>query len=137
MRRICFLQHPDPGKLAGAWYLRLKVGSNDKRQPATSEQVQRLAVPAKEAMQQGAFGVSFGLAYAPGASVEELEALFAAAAKHDGVAGIHPRWFGPPVFGSPRDAVDGESELIDAARKTGCRLQISVRTTRGAQIVGM
>lgn len=113
------------GMLTGAWYLRLKVGATDKRKPATQEQVQRLAALAEEAMQQGAFGVSFGLAYAPGTSQEELEALFAVAARYDGMAAVHPRYFGPDVFGLSKDAVDGELELIEAARKTRCPLQIS------------
>jgi N-acyl-D-amino-acid deacylase len=111
--------------LAGAWHLRLKVGASDKNQPATPEQVEALTGLAETAMQQGAFGVSFGLAYAPGTSTEELQALFAAAARHDGIAAVHQRYAGFEVPGYTRDAIAGEIELIEAARKTGCRLQIS------------
>lgn len=113
------------GMLAGAWFLRLKVGANDKNKPATHEQVEKLAALAEEAMQQGAFGVSFGLAYAPGTSKEELEVLFDVAARHDGIAGVHQRYSGVEVPGFTKDAITGEIELIEAARKTGCKLQIS------------
>ena len=45
----------------------------------------------KKAMKQGAFGVSFGLAYSPGVTKEELYALFEIASQFDGLASIHPR----------------------------------------------
>lgn len=60
---------------------------------ASSEEVQIMSSRVEEAMLQGAFGLSTGLAYAPGnhAEEDELLALARAAAKHKGLYATHLR----------------------------------------------
>lgn len=72
------------------------------------------------AMQDGAFGASSGLVYAPSsyADAEELRALAAVVAADDGIYATHIRNEG----GQLGEAID---EAIQVARSSGCRLQIS------------
>jgi len=113
------------GMLVGGCFLRVKVGATDKYLSATSKQVEEMASLAEQAMRQGVFGVSFGLSYAPGTSIEEMETLFSVAARFNGLAGVHQRYFGLRIPGITQDAVTGIEELIEIARTTGCKLQIS------------
>jgi N-acyl-D-aspartate/D-glutamate deacylase len=110
--------------LIGATALRHRLGLRDQR--ASGEAlVPKLVELAESAMSSGAFGVSFGLAYAPGTSRGEVVALFSAAARHGGIAAVHPRYFSSGLPGWTQDAIAGQKELIDAARETGAKLQVS------------
>jgi N-acyl-D-amino-acid deacylase len=62
--------------------------------PATAAQLTDMASMLREAFEQGAFGLSTGLDYAPGsyASTEELAALAAVAAEHGGFYHTHVRY---------------------------------------------
>jgi N-acyl-D-amino-acid deacylase len=112
------------GMLAGAMNLRLRVGAKNRLAPA-DELIPQMVELAEAEMSCGAFGVSFGLAYVPGTSEKELVSLFNVAARHDGSAAIHPGYFAAGLPGWAQDAIAGEIELIDAARATGVKLQIS------------
>lgn len=113
------------GKLVGAQAIRQKAGAMDKHVPATIEQLERMKKLLDEGMKQGAFGVSFGLAYVPGTSKKEIIELFKISASHNGIGAAHPR-FGDIGFpGIEGDALDGERELIDAARISNIKLHIS------------
>ncbi len=115
------------GMFVGNAALRGMCGlSLDQRDvPANNEQIQKMEAIATKAMKDGAFGVSFGLAYAPGTSKEELVRLFQVASNFNGLASIHPRAFGVEIAGLMRDGVYGQQELIDAAKTTGVKLQIA------------
>ncbi|MBW2366605.1 MAG: amidohydrolase family protein [Deltaproteobacteria bacterium] len=114
------------GMFVGGTALRSMTGlSLEQRDvPANAEQIQKMVEIATKAMNDGAFGVSFGLAYSPGTTKEELVGLFQIAANFNGLASIHPRNFGAGVGGLMRDAIHGQAELIEAAKATGAKLQI-------------
>ncbi len=112
------------GMLVPATSLRMRVGAKDRLAPA-DDQVPHMVELAEADMSQGAFGVSFGLAYVPGTSQKELVELFNVAARHDGIAAIHPRYFAAGLPGFALDAIAGQMELIEAARLTGVKLQIA------------
>jgi len=73
-----------------------------------------------QAMEQGAFGLSFGLSYLPGvfAPTEELLALCKVVAKYDGVIMVHIR--SHSLF-----VVEAMQEMIDLAEKSGVKMHIS------------
>jgi N-acyl-D-amino-acid deacylase len=112
------------GMFAGAWAMRQRAGALDKMQSATAEQVEHMVGLADAAMEAGAFGVSFGLAYVPGTSQTELSALARVAARHAGIVSVHPRTQALGFPGWAQDAVAGEDELIDVSRLTGAPMQI-------------
>jgi N-acyl-D-amino-acid deacylase len=112
------------GMLIGNAALRYWVGAEDRGAPASEAQIAKMEQLAEVAMAQGAMGVSFGLAYVPGTSSQELRSLFRVAARHGGIASIHPRYHALGFPGFAQDAVAGEEELIEAARATGVKLQI-------------
>ncbi|MBU2547222.1 MAG: amidohydrolase family protein [Proteobacteria bacterium] len=118
------------GLLIGAQDLRKKAGVGGPHLPADETQRWNMSLMADRAMADGALGVSFGLALAPGISRAEVVDLFKVAARHEAVAAVHPRYFGPGVPGLSRDAAAGEEELIEAARESGVRLQISHLTSQ-------
>jgi N-acyl-D-aspartate/D-glutamate deacylase len=76
----------------GATQVRRMVLGDEDRQP-TAADLERMKALVREAMQQGAVGVSTSLQYAPApyAKTEELVALAAEAAKYGGVYATHMR----------------------------------------------
>ncbi|HYE67310.1 MAG TPA: amidohydrolase family protein [Anaerovoracaceae bacterium] len=101
-----------------SWTLREMVGIKDPHITATAEQTAEMVRIAEQALEEGAFGVSFGLEYAPGATPEEYMPLVELAAKYGKLVPIHIR----------TDALDfahGLKEAIAMSEKTGARVHIS------------
>lgn len=101
-----------------SWTLREAAGITDAYQSASPQQIEKMAALTEAALQEGAFGISFGLEYAPGASKQEILSLSKVAAKYDKLVSIHIR----------TDALDfavGLREAIEISEKTGARVQIS------------
>ena len=73
--------------------LREAVGLTDTRQSARPDQIAQMEALARRAMDDGAWGVSFGLDYCPGCSFREVEALGRLTAEYGGVCPIHTRLF--------------------------------------------
>lgn len=73
-----------------------------------------------QAMEDGAYGISFGLVYLPGifANQEELVELCREAARHGGICAFHMRNEGSKLIEAIR-------EVISIAEKTKARIQIS------------
>jgi N-acyl-D-amino-acid deacylase len=113
------------GLLIGARDLREQVDLVDIYTPLPDDKVFRMVQLAEAALDQGAFGISFGLVYVPGTSEKELQELFKAAARRGVIVAVHPRYFAMGLPGIAPDAVAGEEEIIKAARETGAKLQIS------------
>lgn len=96
-------------------------------------QLDALCREAQRAIREGAFGLSAGLAYAPGvfAKNDELLALLRAAAGEGGVFTVHGRaysWVSPfykPMVVGPPHNLRSVRELIDLARSAHIRLQLS------------
>lgn len=101
-----------------SWTLREMVGIKDPHATATLEQTAEMLKIAEHALEEGAFGVSFGLEYAPGAKAEEYMPLVKLVATFDKLVPIHIR----------TDALDfasGLKEAISMSEKTGARVHIS------------
>lgn len=118
--------------LVGHGTLRSVVMGQKADLPSASE-LAALRQHVKEAIQQGAFGLSAGLAYAPGvfAKNEELLELLKVVAELGAIFTVHGRayswvspFYSPMFFGTPHN-VRSERELIALARQAGVRLQLS------------
>jgi N-acyl-D-amino-acid deacylase len=88
---------------------------------------------ARQALAEGALGLSAGLAYAPGvfARNDELLPLLQAVAELGGVFTVHGRaytWVSPfyrPMLGGTAHNIRSVRELLGLAREAGVRLQLS------------
>lgn len=105
--------------LIGHGTIRIAVLGMDSREPDRKE-IQKMKRLTYDAMVDGAFGLSSGLAYPPGcyASTEEVIELCKEVAKFDGIYTTHAR----------KEAVgylDGIREAIEICERSGVRLQIS------------
>lgn len=99
--------------------------------PLSSEQIAQEMKLVDEAMDNGAFGGSFGFMYEPGiySKKDELYAFAAEIAKYDGIVTVHPRAcskvaLGYPLFGKPHIEL-ALDEVIDIMEKTKVRMEYS------------
>jgi len=109
------------GTTVGHNPLRNAVGADDGYQPATPEQIEQMERLAEQAINNGAVGIGFGVNYVPGASYEEVLALFEVAAGHGVPCHLHVRYKGS-VF--PETIVAALQEVITAAVATGASAQV-------------
>ncbi|MFO8059314.1 MAG: D-aminoacylase [Bacillota bacterium] len=105
----------------------LAVGAGDR--PATTAELDAMRTQLREALQQGAWGLSTGLIYPPCSygPTSELAALTEVVAECDGVFVVHMRDEGLYLL----DALD---EVIDVCRSSGCRLHISHLQAHGRAV---
>lgn len=99
--------------------LRVNIMGGDQKKP-TTEEMNEMVVLLKNTLDQGAWGMSSGLAYAPGsfAEPEEIVELCREIKRQKSYYVSHIRNEGDQVLPS----ID---EIIDVGRKTGCRVNIS------------
>ncbi len=90
---------------------------------ASAEQLARMQDLVREAMTQGAVGMSSGLTYTPGmyASTEELAALCGTVAEAGGFFAPHHRSYG-------KGALAAYQEMIELSRSSGCALHLTHAT---------
>lgn len=105
-------------ELVGLCALREAAGVTDLFAPARRAQVHTMETLCERALQGGAAGVSLGPGYAPGSSLEEMEALCAMARKYGRPAAIDTRMYAMTDLNSLQEA-------IELAEVTGCRMIIS------------
>ncbi len=101
-----------------SWKLRELVGLTDPYQAADSTQIKQMVKFAQQALEEGAFGISLGLEYAPGSSREEILALAKLTARYGKLMPVHTR----------TDALNfavGLREVIEIMEQTGVRMHIS------------
>jgi N-acyl-D-amino-acid deacylase len=109
---------PNVASFVGASTVRIHAMGYDAR-PATEAELGRMRALVREAMVEGALGVASALIYPPATSStrEELVALAAVAAEHDGMYASHIRSEGAMLL----QAID---ELIEIARLANVRAEI-------------
>ncbi|SFM19332.1 N-acyl-D-amino-acid deacylase family protein [Pelosinus propionicus] len=98
--------------------LRKEVGVTDPLKPATPEQLRQMEHLVEKAFEEGACGLSLGLAYAPGSSNDEIMNLSKIAARYGRIVAVDTRMI---------TGIDMYSlvEVIAIARQTGARIQVS------------
>jgi len=116
--------------LIGHGTTRISISGYDAA-PLTKEQIDKEMKLVDEAMENGAFGGSFGFMYEPGmyAKPDELYAFASEIAKYDGIVTVHARALSKvsmdyPLLGKPHleRALD---EVIDIMEKSKCRMEFS------------
>ena len=95
------------GTLVGNATVRMAVMGMEKREPTPKElnEMKRLVA---EAMEDGAFGLSTGLFYAPSgyAGTDEVVELAKVASKYGGIYATHIRGEGDPLLDATREAIE-------------------------------
>lgn len=118
--------------LAGHGTLRQAVMGKSSAVPAP-DQLKNLSSLLRSSLREGAFGLSAGLAYAPGvfAKNEELLHLLHVNADEGGVFTVHGRAFSwvspfykPLILGEPHN-LRSVKELLGIAAKSGSKIQLS------------
>ncbi len=111
--------------LLGQGSLRGNVVGPDDR-PATREELEAMVAAVAEAMDQGAFGLSTGLEYAPGifTPTEEIVALARVVARRGGLYASHIR-------NEEAGVLEAVTEAIHIGRAAGARVEISHMKTAG------
>ena len=106
------------GLLVGHTWVRRAGGGTDKYAPADDATIDRMEVLAKDCLEKGCMGVSFGVKYVPGTRMEEMTRLAALCTPKGQIVSSHVRNDVSRVFAAVK-------EMDDLAKATGCRVQIS------------
>jgi N-acyl-D-amino-acid deacylase len=137
---------PNVMMMVGHGTVRREVMGDDFQRPATPEEVAEMQSLVRQAMGEGAVGMSAGLEYSPGrwSTTDEVAALAEELVPYDGVyvshersEGADPMWYwpsqdepGPPTL---QDAI---METIEIGRRTGARVVASHIKAKGAHYWG-
>jgi N-acyl-D-amino-acid deacylase len=137
---------PNVMMMVGHGTVRREVMGDDFRRPATDEEVTRMRALVRQALEEGAVGMSAGLEYVPGrwSTTDELVALARELALYDGVyishersEGADPMWFWPSQDApGPPTLQDAVMETIEVGRRSGARVVASHIKAKGAHFWG-
>jgi dihydroorotase/N-acyl-D-amino-acid deacylase len=118
------------GTFVGQGSVRGKVVGEDDR-PATDEEIEQMREEVRVAMEQGAFGLSSGLLYAPGsfASTEEVIELAKAVKPYGGIYISHMR-------NEALDLMDSVEETIRIGEEAGIPAQLTHHKAMGEPMWG-
>jgi N-acyl-D-amino-acid deacylase len=108
------------------------AGSDSVRGTMPESELSKCLDRLRQSLEEGACGLSFGLGYDPGmySSLEELEAFCEVAAEADVTATVHLKAYSSispcyPLTTPEAHNVRALREMLEVARKTGVRLQLS------------
>ena len=113
--------------LVGHGTIRNLVMGKDTKRAAKPDEVAAMERAIAEVMAEGAWGISTGMDYPPGAfaTEDEVQAVVSAAAKYGGFFSPHWRRTGlRQGFGNP-GLINGLVESLDVARATGAKIQVA------------
>jgi len=132
--------------MVGHGTVRSRVMGQDIRRPATPDEIARMRTLVRQALQEGAVGLSAGLEYAPGrwsttAEVvelaRELPAVGGVYISHERSEGSDPLWYVPSQDGpGPVTLLDAVRETIEIGERTGARVVASHLKAKGANYWG-
>ena len=104
--------------LIGHNYLREQVGIEDRYREATEKEIDQMKDLLQKALDLGVVGVSFGLEYSPGVSIQEVEKLIAPFKNQNLLLAAHYRK-------DAKYALEAVAEMIEISRRSGLHMQIS------------
>lgn len=105
--------------LAGHTTLRHMTGVTDRYAASPASAVEQMKIILRQQLESGdVFGLSFGIRYAPGMTLEEMCPLAAIVKEYGGVVAAHIR-------NDAFDALDAFDEFLEIGRRTGVKLQVS------------
>lgn len=131
-------------QLVGHGTIRREVVGREER-AATPQEVERMAALVRQAMNEGAAGMSSGLEYSPGrySITDEVIALAGVVAERGGFYTSHersegrtPMWWWPSMGGRPPDLIDAVQETIRIGEATGMPVVASHIKVKGADYWG-
>ncbi|MDR9417696.1 amidohydrolase family protein [Gracilimonas sp.] len=134
------------GLLVGHNTIRRKALGENYRRLATESEIMDMRNQVREAMQEGAFGMSAGLEYVPGrwSNTEEVVALVKEIVPYNGVYISHQRseaktpmlWLPSDENPNPPTLLDAVEETIEIGEKTGATVVASHLKSRGSNYWG-
>ncbi len=132
--------------MVGHGAVRSQVMGRDARRPATPEEIAKMRALVRQALQEGAVGLSAGLEYEPGRWSEtsevvelakELPAFSGVYISHERSEGSDPLWYVPSQDGpGPPSLLDAVLETIEIGEKSGARVVASHIKAKGANYWG-
>lgn len=137
---------PNTMLMVGHGAVRTQVMGRDTRRPATDEEVAKMRVLVRQALEEGAVGLSAGLEYEPGRwsvtsevveLAKELPASGGVYISHERSEGSDPLWYVPSQDGpGPPTLLDAVRETIEIGEKSGARVVASHIKAKGANYWG-
>ncbi len=136
---------PNAILLAGHGTIRRQVMKDDFRRTATAQEIEQMRRLMRQAIQEGALGLSAGLEYVPGrwsntdevvALVEEIVPVQGVYISHQRSEGSDPMWFWPSQDSSPPSLLDAVRETIRIGARTGATVVASHIKAKGAHYWG-
>lgn len=137
---------PNTIMLVGHGAVRGRVLEDDYRRPATPAEVAEMRRLVRQAMNEGAWGMSAGLEYSPGrysetdevvALVEEIVPYGGVYISHERSEGQDPMWYWPSQDGAgPPTLLDAIRETIEVGERTGATVVASHIKAKGANYWG-
>ncbi len=137
---------PNTMLLVGHGAVRSQVMGRDTRRPATDEEVVKMRALVRQALGEGAVGMSAGLEYEPGRWSEtsevvelakELPAFEGVFISHERSEGSDPLWYVPSQDGpGPPTLLDAVRETIEIGEQSGARVVASHIKAKGANYWG-
>jgi N-acyl-D-amino-acid deacylase len=128
--------------MVGHGTVRQEVLGDDAARAATPDEVEAMAARVRQALEEGAVGLSAGLEYVPGrfATTHEVARLAAELVPVDGVyishqrsEGADPMWYWPSQDDpGPPTLVDAVLETVEIGRRSGARVVASHIKAKGA-----
>jgi N-acyl-D-amino-acid deacylase len=134
--------HPvvNVAQLVGHGAIRNSI-ANTPYLPMNSKELKTCLTELRNALDQGACGLSFGLGYSPGmySPIEEIEAFCRTAKASDKLVAVHLKAYAKisplypvTIFSKPHN-LRALKEMLDIARQTGVKLQVSHVTFGGSK----
>jgi N-acyl-D-amino-acid deacylase len=137
---------PNAMLMVGHGTVRRRVMGEDVRRPAQPDEITRMRALVKEALQQGAVGMSAGLEYDPGRwsttdevteLAKELPAFNGIYISHERSEGSDPLWYVPSQDGpNAVTLLDAVRETIEIGEKSGARVVASHLKAKGEHYWG-
>jgi N-acyl-D-amino-acid deacylase len=122
------------------------MGRENTRRTATADEVVKMRALVRQALQEGAVGLSAGLEYEPGRwsatdevteLAKELPAVGGVYISHERSEGSDPLWYVPSQDGpGPPTLLDAVRETIEIGEKSGARVVASHIKAKGANYWG-
>ena len=136
---------PNAILLAGHGTIRRQVMKDDFRRPATQEEVEQMRQLTRQAIREGALGLSAGLEYVPGrwsttdevvALVKEIVPVQGVYISHQRSEGSDPMWYWPSQDSAPPSLLDAVRETIEIGARSGATVVASHIKAKGAHYWG-
>ncbi|MFC2160724.1 amidohydrolase family protein [Acidobacteriota bacterium] len=126
--------------------VRQHVMKNDFERPATTDEINQMKAFIRQAMEDGAVGISSGLEYVPSiwsttdevvALVEEIVPFGGFFQAHERAAGLTPMWYVPSQDKpGPPSMLGNIVELIEIGKRTGAKIIATHIKARGVDFWG-